>query len=250
MPTGAGGPWEQPPQPLEFEPGRSGPGWFSANRKLVVLVAAVVAVGLVVGVAIYALGMNKGTSHNADNDGSAAVTTSLFPPTTDLTTTSVPPVTTTPSVATPTTTLPPAPQTPTTASHIDLSQVATAPHLVQVARLLDTYFTGINNHDARQAASVFAPNGSVNPNNPTEIKRFAHGISTTHDDLITVLSITDSTFAQQPGLAVSLRFRSHQSAALGRNKETCTKWALTEELVQVGAGYKLFGSKDSADQAC
>ncbi|HEV2885877.1 MAG TPA: hypothetical protein VGX49_03110, partial [Jatrophihabitans sp.] len=191
---------------------------------------------------------NKSSQNQAAAPSNSAAAQALTPSTQTSTDSSLPGAPSpSPSTTVPT---PPEPTLPQTQSHIDLTRVSTSPQLAQVAKLLDTYFTGINNHDAEQAASVFAANGAVNPNDPHQVEAFGRGISTSTDDHIVVLSITSANFNDQPGLAVRTHFRSQQAASMGPNNETCTNWALTEKLVRVGGGYELLGSGDVLHTSC
>jgi hypothetical protein len=120
----------------------------------------------------------------------------------------------------------------------------------QVARLLDTYFSGINTHDGQQAASVFAADGAVNPNDSAEVERFAEGISTSTDDRIEVLSIRPKRFAGRPGQYVHVRFRSRQDSSLGPNGESCTHWDLYYKMINHGSHLLLLGATNVSNRGC
>lgn len=142
------------------------------------------------------------------------------------------------------------PAVPSTESHINLTRVAGSAHVTEVAKLLDTYFAGINAHDVDRAVSVFAANGTVNPNDPRQVAAFGRGVSTSRDDNIVVLSISPASFGGESGLAVRTSFRSRQAASFGPENQTCTNWFLTEKLVAVGSEYQLLGSQDVSHSSC
>jgi hypothetical protein len=218
------------------------------------IIGGIVAAVVVIVVVIVATSGGKKSS----NTPPLAADTSSQVPQEQVTKQSVePPTTSAPEVVAtaepPTTasaTAPPKPTLPSTQANIDLARVASSPHLAKVAKVLDTYFIGINEHDGQKAASVFAANGSVNPNDPAQVEHFAQGISTTQDDKISVVSIKSASFNGQTGLAVRVHFRSQQDASLGPNNEACTNWTLTQKLVAAGSSYKLLGAQDVVSAAC
>jgi hypothetical protein len=121
---------------------------------------------------------------------------------------------------------------PTNAAAPSLGIVRIAPDAAadavaqSVARVLDTYFSAVNRHDAREALSVYDPAGVINPNDPAQVDSFARGISTTTDEDITLLSV-----GPDPSGAGSARaevtFTSTQAPGYGPRpdtSETCTSW--------------------------
>jgi hypothetical protein len=141
----------------------------------------------------------------------------------------------------------PAPPPSRSPGGIDLSRVRYASQVKQVAKMFDTYFAGVNNHDAQSAVSVFDPGGLINPHDPDQVNRFAEGTSTSTDDRVVIDSIRPSA----PGhLAVSVRFRSRQDPAYGPDGETCTLWKLQYDLVKHGSVYLIRSTPHNAHKPC
>lgn len=212
----------------------------SSGHRVAWLSAALLAAA-VVAIIVILVAVNAARPPAPDNvsqpDGAAATPT---PAGSDLSPTEAPSPMRTPTV----------PPLPVTQSQIDLTQVATVPNLTAFASVLDTYFTGINSHNAQQAASVFGPGGAIDPNDANQVAHFAQGISTTHDDQIAVTSIQPSTVNGQATFAVQITFRSHQDASLGPNNETCTMWQITDQFLPTPGSYQIVASQNAVSNAC
>ena len=121
-----------------------------------------------------------------------------------------------------------------------------------VAGMFNTYFTGINDHNYKQATSVFDPNGVVNPNDSSQVQHFADGVGTTSDSNITLVDISPSD-----GSAVQtaeVQFTSNQQPGYGPKDNpdaTCTNWDIRYTLTQGSDGSYLIDNVSSdSDSAC
>jgi hypothetical protein len=232
--------WTAPPVP-----GRSanspGAGDPSRARRLALPIAGVVLAAVVVAVLLGRTSTDHGSSTLSGagptsyvSVGSASASGPSLTPSEPSTAAPVPTVST------------PAPPPSRSPGGIDLSRVRYASQVRQVAKMLDTYFTGVNNHDARLATSVFDPRGVINPHDPDQVRRFGEGTSTSTDDRLVIDSIRPSA----PGhLAVSVRFRSRQDPRYGPHGERCTMWELQYDLVKHGSVYRILTSH-GANKSC
>ena len=118
--------------------------------------------------------------------------------------------------------------------------------------MFNTYFTGINSHDYQQAASVFDPNGIIDPDNSSQVAQFAKGVSTTSDSGMTLVNITPSDGSTVQ--TAEVKFTSKQQAGFGPKDDpdsTCTNWDVTYTLTLGSSGNYLINSVSSAsDSAC
>ena len=118
--------------------------------------------------------------------------------------------------------------------------------------MFNTYFTSINNHDYQQAASVFDPNGIVNPDNSSQVQQFANGVSTTSDSDMTLVNVTPSDGSTVQ--AAEVQFTSNQQAGYGPKDnpdETCTNWDVTYNLTQGSSGnYLIHSVSNASDSGC
>jgi hypothetical protein len=109
---------------------------------------------------------------------------------------------------------------PTAPASVDLSQVASDPSSVEVARTLGTYFDGVDNRQLEQAYAVYTPAWRAR----IPFAEWADGVSTTDHSNISVTSITA---AADGSYAVDVLFTSTQAPEKGaRPGETCTDWSL------------------------
>jgi hypothetical protein len=119
--------------------------------------------------------------------------------------------------------------------------VAANPQAPQVASLLDSYFTAINNHDYEGYISLFTP--AIQQG--LTAAQFHTGFATTKDtdEALTSISSVDGS------LAASVTFTSHQSPADSVDgSESCTNWQISLYLQQTGNGY-LIGKAPSSYHA-
>ena len=121
-----------------------------------------------------------------------------------------------------------------------------------VAGMFNTYFTGINNHDYQQAASVFDPSGIINPNDSSQVQQFANGVSTTSDSDMMLANVTPSDGSTVQ--TAEVQFTSNQQAGYGpkdQPDETCTNWDVTYNLTQGPSGnYLIHSSSSVGDSSC
>jgi hypothetical protein len=111
-----------------------------------------------------------------------------------------------------------------------------------IAQMLDTYFSGVNRHDANAALSVFDPAGGINANDPNEVSSFARSVSTTNDTDVVLKSIGPDPTGRGD-LSIGVTFESHQSPGTGPTSdpnETCTDWTISYVLtVANGNSYRI-----------
>lgn len=242
--------------PVPLDPSPPGPnhGWNAAatstsHLRRRWLIPAVVAAVALIGLAVVAGIAIGDRSHDSHTSPSAAA----YPA--GVSHASSPAVVSSESVAasSETTTLPPSISTPvprptqrTTVGIVNVAEVNTDPRVVSIAQTFDTYFRGINEHDAAAALSVMDPTGVINPNDPAQVQKFADGISTSNATGMSIEHIT----TQPGGALVALTFRSRQAASLGADGETCTDWQLTYDLRMSPRGYLIHGTPQSAHAAC
>lgn len=121
-----------------------------------------------------------------------------------------------------------------------------------VAGMFNTYFTGINDHDYQQAASVYDPSGIVDPNDSSQVAQFAKGVSTTSDSSITLVNVTPSDGSTLQ--TAEVQFTSNQQAGFGPEdnpESTCTNWDVTYTLTLGSSNNYLINNVSSAsDSAC
>ena len=115
---------------------------------------------------------------------------------------------------------------------------ATDPRAVEVARMFDTYFSGINDKDYDSVGTVLDPTGVVDPTSRKEMAVLARGTATTQDSDISLVSIRGD---YGDPVRAEVHFRSTQAAGQGprgRTGETCTRWAVDYALSDyAGSGY-------------
>lgn len=121
-----------------------------------------------------------------------------------------------------------------------------------VAEMFNTYFTGINDKNYQQAASVFDPSGIIDPGSSSQVDQFAHGISTTTDSSPVLVDIEPSDGSQVE--TAEVQFTSNQQAGYGPKDDpdaTCTNWDVTYGLSQDSSGNYLIQSvTSSTDSGC
>ena len=121
-----------------------------------------------------------------------------------------------------------------------------------VQTMLDTYFTGINNHDVAAALSVYDPSGVVDPTDPGQVEQFARGISTTTNSDITLLAVWPDTSGAAAERA-EVTFVSTQQPGYGPEgspDQTCTGWDVTYLLTLAADGRYLIKGSSARHQAC
>jgi hypothetical protein len=141
--------------------------------------------------------------------------------------------------------------TPTAPGQIGLVSIESAdPRATYLAALFDTYFTGINAHDASVATRVFAPGGVVDPAAPGQVADFGADIATTRDSNIRLLAVADDPHAGE--VIATLSFTSTQDPGFGppeRPDETCTDWRLDFRLTSWEGDLLIFGTAPGAVSA-
>lgn len=248
----AGAPFDQPaingspatpappvPPPAPGPPGGADTPRPPSKRKLVVagLVAIFSLIVLSGGIAIGLATGDDDTTRSYDPTSASTLDASITPGVT-------PSLTPTPSDTDLATAL------PETATDIDFSGAADRPDLDRIAATLDTYFSGVNAHDAYAATQAMTQDSSVSPSNPEGFAAFSDGIRSTSDDAIRVTRIADGTFEGQASVAVSLHFRSRQDPADGPDGQACTWWTLTHHLLDEGGQYLIGGVTEVTFEAC
>jgi hypothetical protein len=96
--------------------------------------------------------------------------------------------------------------------------------------VLSHYFQGINTRSYPEYASALDAQERAKQTQSF----FDSGYSTTTDSGMTLTSIASTG---NGGLAATVAFTSHQSAAESVDKSTCNNWTLTFYLVPQGTGY-------------
>jgi hypothetical protein len=129
--------------------------------------------------------------------------------------------------------------------------LAGAPGATAVAAMLNTYFSGIDQQNYQQAASVFDPSGSFNPGDPSQVQNFANGVATTRDGRVVLVGLRPS--GSQPVRKAEVTFRSHQAAGYGPSdapSATCTNWDITYALTQPAGRYLIDKVISATDSGC
>jgi Mg-chelatase subunit ChlD len=105
-------------------------------------------------------------------------------------------------------------------SGINVTAVQNNPYVTAVAKVLHTYFKGVNDHSAAEAGRAFTP----------EARKFGPsdaGIRSSRDDEIAVRALTITS----EGAIAAVTFRSRQDARDGPDgRQTCTIWSLNYPL--------------------
>jgi hypothetical protein len=99
-----------------------------------------------------------------------------------------------------------------------------------VARLLNSYFTAINQHDYQAYVALLDPAAAARET-PA---RFARGYGTTTDSGATLTSITDLGGGRK---AASVTFTSHQAPSASPDASSCDVWSITLFLRPDAGGY-------------
>ncbi|MEV6924424.1 hypothetical protein AB0M46_07935 [Dactylosporangium sp. NPDC051485] len=122
-----------------------------------------------------------------------------------------------------------------------------------VAGVFDRYFAAVNARNATAALGVMDPGGSINQGDPSAVKRFTDGISTSTDDDIVLLALGPDPTGKGV-LQARVTFRSRQEPGKGpkgRESEACTRWDVTYSLTQPGGGeYRIWGSTGAGSRPC
>ncbi|MET9491982.1 hypothetical protein [Nocardia sp. NPDC006630] len=115
------------------------------------------------------------------------------------------------------------------------------PRAIAVATTLNTYFSGINNHDYDSALSTLDPSGPFDTSNQQNRANFADAVSTTFDRNIELIDLTPTGSSTATGARVT--FQSNQAAGMGprgQEWETCTNWDLMDSLTPSGGTYLIY----------
>lgn len=130
----------------------------------------------------------------------------------------------------------PAPPSPTpSASSTDANAVAVGPlaadqpDAAKVAAFLSRYFAAIKSRNYAAYAALFAANALPN----TTARQFRKGDRSSRDSNAELVNLA----ASPPGLAASVTFRSHQSAAASARHTSCTLWGVTFYLQPDASSY-------------
>lgn len=157
----------------------------------------------------------------------------------------------TPSGSSPEFPEPAEPTLPTTSGLVSIAADAAAdPRAAAIAALFDTYFTGINAHDASVATRVFAPGAVVDPADPEQVAEFGVDIATTRDSDVRLLAVADDPGSGEVIATVS--FTSTQAPGYGppeRRNETCTDWRLDFRLTRWESELLILGTAPGAVSA-
>ncbi|MBW6436740.1 hypothetical protein KZ829_23645 [Actinoplanes hulinensis] len=135
---------------------------------------------------------------------------------------------------------------------VDLVTVAAAvtdPRAGDVADMLETYFTGINERDYRAVAGVLDPAGEIDPADARQMAAFAEGTSTTRDSDVVLVRLAEAASGR---LRAEVTFRSEQEDGHGppeRLDETCTRWRAVYVLSTAGNTYRMLRG-DATNEPC
>ena len=117
---------------------------------------------------------------------------------------------------------------------------AEQPDAAKVAAFLSRYFAAINNRNYPAYAALFAANALPT----TTARQFRNGYRSTRDSNAELVNL----MASPAGLAASVTFRSHQSAAASATHTSCTLWGVTFYLQPDASSY-LIGPPPAGYQA-
>lgn len=161
---------------------------------------------------------------------------------------------TTPEASTaPSGTAPSSASSPSVVGIVDISNGAIDdPQAVDVARMFNTYFSGIDDHNYRKSLSVFDPSGIINPNDPSSLPKFAAADSTSDDTHVVLVNVKPADGAQASSAEVT--FQSQQAAGYGPSgapNQTCTRWEITYHLTISSPGrYQIYDVTNDVHNAC
>ncbi|MBO3738440.1 hypothetical protein [Actinoplanes flavus] len=132
---------------------------------------------------------------------------------------------------------------------VTVAAAVTDPRAGDVADMLDTYFTGINERDYRAVAGVLDPAGEIDPADARQMAAFAEGTSTTRDSDVVLVRLAEAASGR---LRAEVTFRSEQKDGHGppeRLDETCTRWRAVYVLSTTGNTYRLLRG-DATSEPC
>jgi hypothetical protein len=146
----------------------------------------------------------------------------------------------------------PSPQA-TSVGVVTIGASVTDPAAVDVATVLDDYFSGIDQHDYPRALGAIDPNGFVHTNDPNAVASFKRGLATSNDTDVVLLSVgPDST--GRGVLQARVTFQSTQGAGYGpkgSENETCTRWDITYVLSRPGgSAYQILSAATATHAPC
>jgi hypothetical protein len=131
---------------------------------------------------------------------------------------------------------------------IDLSAVSADSRAPEIGRVLNAYFSGINQRDWSRVLSV-VDSQVVDSSDPDQVAKFQQDLSTTNDSNVIVRSIQSSPDSPS-GISATVTFQSTQDPRLGPDGQACTLWNL-EYLFSGAPGASLYvhGTRGS-HEAC
>lgn len=152
------------------------------------------------------------------------------------------------TTSTPTSTRSTTPPGPAVVGAVTVDPAVTDVSAIEIATVLNEYFTGINTRDYNRALSVYDPAGVIDPADPRKVAHFKAGVSTTTDTDVVLHQIGPS----QTGVGVvqaRVTFSSTQQPGYGpaaRPNETCTHWDVVYTFTRPAGSYLVFGSKGTS----
>lgn len=126
------------------------------------------------------------------------------------------------------------------------------PQAVAVARMFNTYFSGIDSHHYRKALSVFNPSGIINPDDPSSLSVFRSADRTSDDTQVVLTDLEPADGTQVT--AAEVTFQSQQAAGYGPSDnpgQTCTQWDITYKLTLSPSGqYQIYSVTSDTHDGC
>jgi hypothetical protein len=107
---------------------------------------------------------------------------------------------------------------------VDMSAVSADPRAPEIGRVLNDYFSGINQRDWTQVLSVLDSH-VVDSSDPNQVARYEHDLSTTNESNVVVTSIQSAPDAPSQ-ISAMVTFQSNQDPSLGPDGQGCTLWNL------------------------
>jgi len=126
------------------------------------------------------------------------------------------------------------------------------PQAVAVARMFNTYFSGIDSRHYRRALSVFNPNGMINPYDPSSLNAFESADATSDDTNVDLINLEPTDGSQVR--SAELTFQSQQGTGYGPSDnpdETCTDWDIVYQLtVSTSGQYQIYAVGSDTHSGC
>lgn len=122
-----------------------------------------------------------------------------------------------------------------------------------VGRMLNNYFSGIDDGDYQRSVNVFSPYSPiVNPNSPLSEAAFAKADRTSQDTDVMLVNLDPADGSTVSSAEV--KFQSTQKAGLGppdARYETCTDWDIVYNLTTSPSGaYQIYDTQSDVDTPC